>query len=352
MTGSRRMNREEFFAHVDSVSADGLRRALWTLYWRGTAAFRERIKEELQVARGAPRPTKKPPTVDPEFVADEVDEFCRLAYAGAYIGGSREVSPKERSRWRLTFRHLFQQLSRVIADGQLDAGAAPLEQLVDLACQMTDYDYFRSEDPIEAAKVVISDQVQLLWLASLKHEGFAKFAHRSAPQLIRWERPHGWTRTGYGETARREVTLASVLQEMLGSGDAWFEYADAYVRALDQLPCKPRDRKRSSISNRVEAPRERARRLRGWHELLLDSLFERERGDGLKPIRRIVAHRGLDGPDVRFIEARLAHLEGREEKARAALAVCLTEIPGDPGVADLAARLGVSSGEEGGAGGT
>jgi hypothetical protein len=30
-----------------------------------------------------------------------------------------------------------------------------VEQLIDLACEMRDYDYFRSEDPVEAARFVV-----------------------------------------------------------------------------------------------------------------------------------------------------------------------------------------------------
>ena len=42
-----RMNREEFFAKLAALDEAGLKKALWNLYWRGTAAVRERIEGEI-----------------------------------------------------------------------------------------------------------------------------------------------------------------------------------------------------------------------------------------------------------------------------------------------------------------
>ncbi len=47
---AKRMNREEFFAKLSSLDEDGLRKALWDLYWRGSAPLRERIEGELDPA--------------------------------------------------------------------------------------------------------------------------------------------------------------------------------------------------------------------------------------------------------------------------------------------------------------
>lgn len=77
--------------------------------------------------------------------------------------------------------------------------------------------------------------------------------------------------------------------------------------------------------------------MREWHELLLDAVFTREGGDRI--LRRIVKHHELAGPDIRFIEARMAHMEGRQEQARTILAECLREFPRDPGFLELAGRL-------------
>ena len=100
------MNREQFFRVVSELDEDRLRKALWNLYWRGTANVRERIDVELRSdGRGRPpRPAKEP--ADPEMVLFEVDDFVSLARSGAYMGGDRRVSPRERSRWRFTFKRL------------------------------------------------------------------------------------------------------------------------------------------------------------------------------------------------------------------------------------------------------
>ena len=80
------MNREQFFRVVSALDEDRLRKALWNLYWRGTAGVRERIEVELASDGRAcpPRPAKEP--ADPEMVRDEVDGFVSLARSGAYLG--------------------------------------------------------------------------------------------------------------------------------------------------------------------------------------------------------------------------------------------------------------------------
>lgn len=49
--------------------------------------------------------------------------------------------------------------------------ATAVEELIDLACEMRGYDYFRSEDPVEAARFVVSDAVALLWGKTLVRTG-------------------------------------------------------------------------------------------------------------------------------------------------------------------------------------
>lgn len=41
------MNREQFFRAMSGHDDDQLRKALWNLYWRGTADVRRRIETEL-----------------------------------------------------------------------------------------------------------------------------------------------------------------------------------------------------------------------------------------------------------------------------------------------------------------
>jgi hypothetical protein len=43
--------------------------------------------------------------------------------------------------------------------------------MVDLASDMRGYDYFHSDDPVEAAKFVVSDAVAVLWESVLRHDG-------------------------------------------------------------------------------------------------------------------------------------------------------------------------------------
>jgi hypothetical protein len=57
----------------------------------------------------------------------------------------------------------------------------------------------------------------------------------AAPQLVRWESRHGWTRSGWGRVSHKETSLASVLARMLRAPDAWAGFADRYLDALDRL---------------------------------------------------------------------------------------------------------------------
>jgi hypothetical protein len=49
-----RMSREEFFAKLAPLDAEQRGKILWNLYWRGTAAARERIEGELDVGADLP----------------------------------------------------------------------------------------------------------------------------------------------------------------------------------------------------------------------------------------------------------------------------------------------------------
>jgi hypothetical protein len=95
------------------------------------------------------------------------------------MAGDRRVHRTERSRWRHTFRRLA-----------ADALAALT------ACDMKRYDYFHSDDPVEAAKFVVSEAVAALWESVFRYGGFAALAGRAPEQLIRWEADYGWTRRG------------------------------------------------------------------------------------------------------------------------------------------------------------
>jgi len=69
-------------------------------------------------------------------------------------------------------------------------------KIVDLARDMKRYDFFHSDDPVEAAKFVVSEAVAALWESVLRHDGFAVFAGYVPQQLVRWEADYGRTHRG------------------------------------------------------------------------------------------------------------------------------------------------------------
>jgi hypothetical protein len=122
---------------------------------------------------------------------------------------------------------------------------------------------------VQAAGFVVSDAVAGLWRAVRDRHGFATFVDRAAPQLLRWETGHGWTRYGWGSVAQQETSLAEVLETMLQVPDHWRAFTARYLEVLDEAadraPATPRHRSRSTGRDR-EA---RTRALASWHALLL-----------------------------------------------------------------------------------
>lgn len=332
---AERMNREQFYGRLAGLDAERLKKALWTLYWRGSASVRERIEAEI-----APEPPTRDrsrssrETVDPALVLAEVREFAALARAGAYMAGDRRVSPRERTRWRFTFRRLVNESLAALCDENLTDGAAALEQLIDLACHTRSYDYFRSDDPIEAAGVVVSDTAATLWKSVYERHGFTAFADRAAPQLIRWESRYGWTRSGFGRISEKETSLASVLAGMLPATDMWAGFTDRYLAALDQISGA------AVGAHRSRAGRDRAQRaadLADWHQRLLDRLTDTDAEDRLDTLIR---HPALAGPELTHLQARLTHQRGDVVTARTLAHECLQELPGHPGFLDFAIGIG------------
>jgi hypothetical protein len=268
------MNREQFFRVMSGLDDDRLRKALWNLYWRGKANVRERIEAEL-AGDGRVRPPRAPkPPADPETVHDEVVDFVELARSGAYLAGNRRVSPRERSRWRFTFKRLAAEVQDALRAEDPQPAAAALEQLIDLACETGGYDYFRPEDPVAAAGFVISDAAATLWTWTWKCHGFQAFAETTAPQLIRWESRHGWTRYGDGPLAAQETTLATVLTQMLRVADTWEGFAEQYVQALENHHAAGARRLRGASAS----ARERVYALAEWHGLLRENLADTQPG--------------------------------------------------------------------------
>src|SRR5262249_27486653 len=167
------MNRDEFFAKLADLDEDRIKKALWNLYWRGPAQLRERIESELDPAQDAlrKRAAAQPPA--PGTVLWEVRDFARLAPARAYIARGPPVSAKERPRWRLTFRRLAADALAALRHEDSGPAEEAVALLIDLACETKRFDYFRSEDPMEAAQFVISDAAATLWEFVRERHGFA-----------------------------------------------------------------------------------------------------------------------------------------------------------------------------------
>jgi hypothetical protein len=331
----KRMNREQFFGKLTSLDEERLKNVLWTLYWRGSADLRAKIEAELDPVSGDRRAGPVKEAVDSQSVLGEVGDFVGLARAGAYMAGDRRVSPKERSRWRFTFQRLARE-SRDLLTVDADAGMSAVEQLVDLACETKGYDYFHSDDPMEAAGFVVSDAVSGLWAAARDRYGFTGFAERAAWQLFRWEEAYGWTRVGDGRVSEKERSLAEVMAQMLRGGDSWVDFADHYLQALDRSADD-----RGAAADHWRSPewtrKERTRNLAAWHLMLLERL---EHSDGEDRLDRLVEHRALAGPELTYLCAIRAKQRGEDAVAREHVRECLNELPGHQGFLDLAQAIG------------
>jgi hypothetical protein len=336
---ANRMSRNEFYAAMAPNDDARLRKVLWTVYWRGNAQLRERIEDELRPPEQPKlKPTKGRP--DPATVLDAVTTFVTLAEDGAYMAGDRRVHYTERSKWRLTFRRL---VSDALAALQADA-PGPAQQavakMVDLACDMKSYDYFHSDDPVEAAKFVVSDAVAVLWESMLRHDAFAAFARRVPDQLIRWEADYGWTRRGYGQVPEKETVLAVPLARLLSTPDMWRTFAESYLEALDAAgqadPARPRIAYGTFDETRYRR-NQRAMDLAAWHEMLLDR-FAGSPEDEL--LDRLAMSPALAGPELTFLRAMIAERRGDVARAAALVTECLTERPGHLGYLDFAVEVG------------
>ena len=321
----KRMNREEFFGELAALDEVRLKKALWNLYWRGSAAMRERIEAELDPGR-AKRVSE--PAADPNAVLAEVRDFVTLARAGAYFAGDRRVAPKQRSQWRVTFRRLAGEAQKALAVEDPAAGITAMELLIDLACDTRHYEYFRSDDPMEAARFVVSDAVEQLWDRLRRVHGFHRFSADAANHLVRWESQYGWTRSGWGSIAEKETSLAGLLARKLEASDMWVAFADRYLDALDQVGGTTnfdRDRRTGDLAE--------------WHGLLLDRLPGYEADDRLDKISR---HPALGGPELTFLQAQLARQRGDLDRARRLVRECLERLPGHRAFQEAAIEIGAS----------
>lgn len=340
-----RLNRDEFYARLAVLNEEQLKKALWTLYWRGAAPVRQRIEAEISPLPAARRPGAPDPP-DPARVLERVRSFTELARSGAYIAGDRRVSPKERSRWRVTFRGLADEARHALAADRSEPAEEAVADLVDLACSAKEMDYFHSEDPVEAARFVVSDAVAALWTTMMSRHGLDEFTRRATPQMIRWESEYGWTRSGYGAVSGKETRLAHVLARLLPTPEAWVTCADRYLEALDHLAAA-----RAEAPGRIlfgggsgfnESAYRRARRtanLSTWHSLLLERLPDYDAADRLD---RLATHPALAGAELLLLRARRRRQTGALDEARALTTEALDTLPGHHELLAFADEIGAS----------
>lgn len=296
-----RLSKDEFYAKVGALDEERLRKALWNVYWRGSAQVRERIEDQIAPETARPKPSDGPPA--PDLVLRDVREFCALAYKGAFIGApAKGMNSKRRSQWRHEFRRHYKAADEAMTAGS-DAGAEAVEAIIALAVHCGSYDTFASQEPLETAKFVVSDAVERLWRNTLERRGFTVFAERSAGQFIAWEAEFGWTVSGYGPIAQQERRLAEVLGLLIPGIDQWQTYARHYLDALDQAPpVEPRILAASfDISERDRS--RRSEKLDLWHSMLLERLAD---GGAADLLDRIAEHPALGGPAHDFFRAGLA----------------------------------------------
>lgn len=279
-----RLNRDQFFEKLADMDAADLRKALWTVYWRGAAPLRERIESIIDPQAPDLRGRGVEPAPDATIVLREVTQFAALARSGAYLGRDRRVSPQERSRWRHTFRRLSGEAQDALRGDDVDSAAGAVATMIDLACETREVDYFRSEDPVEAARFVVSDAVATLWSRMRDVHGAARLPEYAAAQLLRWESRYGWTRRGDGAVSARETSLATVLSQLLVVPDLWTEVARHYLDALDRVAEGGRDQ------DRRRGRRQRAEDLSEWNALLVGRLAG---SDHEHLLDRVAAHPAL-----------------------------------------------------------
>jgi hypothetical protein len=339
---ANRMNRDEFYAAMAPSDDARLRKILWTVYWRGTAQLRERIEEELRPPEQPKvRPKKELP--NPDAVLSEVTRFAGLARDGAYMYGDRRVHHTERSKWRLTFRRVAGDALAALQADEPGPAQQAVAEIVDLACELKGYDYFHSDDPVEAAKFVVSDAVAALWESVLRHDGFAAFAGRVPEQLIRWEADYGWTRRGYGQVPEKETALAVPLARLLTTPDMWRKFAESYLAALDAAgradPKRPRTIYVSSsgFSETRYRRQERTKDLAAWHEMLVDRFAGTPEDEMLD---RLLASPALAGAELTFLRAKLAARRGDGAQAATLVTESLKELPGHQGYLEFAVEVG------------
>ncbi|MGH3165098.1 MAG: hypothetical protein ACRDN0_04275, partial [Trebonia sp.] len=246
---------------------------------------------------------------------------------------------------RVTFRRLAAEAQSALH--AIDNGPAEeaMELTIDLACHADGC--FRSDDPLEAAKFVVSQAAWALWQTVLDSHGVAGFTARAVPQFMRWERKYGWAHgTGAGKVWEAQRPLGETLASILSTPEMWHAVADAYLAELDRIAVVSvppavkkntrawRDWERSS-RNREYARKDRTDTFANWNSALLEHL-EGERA------RRLACHAAFGGPQADFLKARAARQRGDLDEARALITECLKQQSRDGEFRSFAEELGVA----------
>lgn len=335
----KRMDRGEFFAKLDTFDEERLRKALWNLYWRGSGSMRERIEAEIDPVLAEMRKCQSNPPVDADDMLYRVQEFDGLARSGVYLGRSRRVSPSERTRWRFTFKQLVTKTQAVLCSEDFDVGVETMEILLDLARDTGENDYFRSEDPLEAAGFVVSEAAGFLWTRMRDAYGVRGLAERAPANLVRWESLHGWTRHGGGRVAKKETSLAGVLDGLVSRApDVWLLLFDRYLEALGTAVAGGVARSDARWPWFSTTRERRCSSLAEWHSLLL---VRCDKGDCGPRFERLVKHEAFAGPSLMLLEARVAQAYGQMDRARRSIVKALKERPRDPMALMLAKAMDV-----------
>jgi hypothetical protein len=113
--------------------------------------------------------------------------------------------------WRLTFRRLASEAQLALQAEDTGPGEAATELMIELACDAVDSEYFHSEDPLEAARFVVSGSRSSR--AGRRRSSSAGSRNSAGPAVT-------------GRSAQHEIT--------------WIQFADVYLTALDGVaPARP-----------------------------------------------------------------------------------------------------------------
>jgi hypothetical protein len=115
------------------------------------------------------------------MVRNEVDEFVSLARS-AYLGGNRQVSPRERSRWRFTFKRLADEATPRAEDA--GPAASALERLIDPRAKPT-ITTTSARTIRWQQRVSLCPMWRPYWGVDVGTPRVRAFAEFAAPQLIR-----------------------------------------------------------------------------------------------------------------------------------------------------------------------